>query len=95
MESIRSDPPMTYFEAALAVLRRAKRPLTTREIAAAAIEAGLIVPQGKTPEASMSAALYQRAKSGATLVKLETPGSRRAERGSVRWTLRDSGRTSR
>ena len=83
---------ITYFEAAVAILRRAKRPLTTREIAAAAIEDGLIAPKGKTPHASMSVALYQRAKSEPLLVKLEAPGPGRAERGSVRWTLRKSAR---
>jgi hypothetical protein len=83
---------MTYFEAALAVLRRAKRPLTTREVAAAAIEAGLIVPKGKTPHATMSATLYQRAKSDPLLVKRGSPGRSRAQRGSVRWELRKAGR---
>jgi hypothetical protein len=86
---------MTYIEAALTVLQRATRPLATHEIFAAVIDAGLIVPTGKTPRATMSAALYQRAKSDKRLVKLATPGRGRAKRGSVRWTLRDSGRASR
>jgi hypothetical protein len=92
MESSLRNRRMTYFDAALAVLRRAKLPLTTREVTAAAIEAGLIVPKGKTPHATMSAVLYQRAKSDPLLVKRETPGRSRAQRGSVRWTLRKSGR---
>ena len=78
---------MTYFEAALTVLRHAKRPLTAREIVAAAIKKGLIVPKGKTPEATMSAALYARAKSDPFLVKLDIPGPSRAKRGSVRWSV--------
>jgi hypothetical protein len=83
---------MTYFEAALTVLRRAKRPLTTREVLAAAVKAGLIMPKGKTPHATMAAALYDRAKSDPTLVKLEKPGPRRAQRGSVRWTVQKTRR---
>lgn len=79
---------MTYFEAALVVLRRASRSLTTREIVASALERGLIKPTGKTPEATMSAELYRRARSDARLVKLATPGASRAQRGSVRWSVR-------
>ena len=86
---------MTYIEAAFTVLRSARRPLSTAEVFAAAIEAGLIVPTGKTPRETMSAALYVRAKSDPLLVKLETPSRGRAKRGSVRWTLRDSGGSSR
>jgi hypothetical protein len=95
LESHKRDRRITYFEAALAVLRHAKRPLTTREISAAAVEEGLIVPKGRTPHASMTAALYQGLKSDNALVKLETPGPSRAQRGSVRWTLRDSRRARR
>jgi hypothetical protein len=95
MESTRSDRPVTYFEAALTVLRRAKRPLTAAEIVGAAIERGLVTPKGRTPEATMSAELYRRTKSDSgLLVKLETPGRGRAKRGSVRWTLSHSGRAS-
>ena len=39
-------------------LRRSRRPLTAREIVHAAVKAGLIVTRGRTPEATMSAALY-------------------------------------
>ena len=83
---------MTYSEAAIAVLEHAGRPLTTAEVFTAALERGLIMPPGKTPERSMSAALYQRVKWDTRLVKLEKPGRGRAMRGSVRWALRDSGR---
>jgi hypothetical protein len=67
--------PMTYFEAALTVLRRARRPLTTREIVVLAIKGRLIEPEGKTPEATMSAELYQRVGSDERLVKLGVPGA--------------------
>lgn len=87
---------MTYYEAAVAVLRRAKRPLTAREIVAAAIKMGLIVPNGQTPEATMSATLYTRAaKSDRLLVKLERPGHSRAVRGSVRWSIQKTRGASR
>lgn len=86
---------MTYFEAALTVLRRAGRPLTAREITVAAIKKGLIVPKGRTPEQTMSARLYVRAaKADPQLVKLETPGGGRAKRGSVRWSVRRNPRVS-
>jgi hypothetical protein len=68
-------------------LRSAQHPLTTREITAHAIETGLITPAGKTPGATMSAALYVHARKDATLTKIEEPANGRAKRGSVRWTL--------
>jgi hypothetical protein len=80
---------MTYFEAAMQVLRSARRPLTTRQITDQAMECGLIVPRGKTPEATMSAALYERVRDHPELVKLGAPGNGRAKRGSVRWALRE------
>lgn len=76
---------MTYFDAALVVLENAERPLTVREIVEVARERGLIKPAGKTPEASMSAALYRQARLDSRIVKLATPGTSRARRGSVRW----------
>ena len=78
---------MMYYEAAVEVLKAARRPLTVQEITNQAIEAGLIAPRGKTPVATMSAALY-RPGSRRDLVKLEDPGETRAKPGSVRWTLR-------
>ena len=79
---------MTYYEAALQILRSARRPLTTREITDLAIEEGLIVPTGKTPDASMSRELYLRVRNDPELIKVEHSGNGRAKRGSVRWTLR-------
>jgi hypothetical protein len=79
---------MTYYEAALQVLRSARHPLTTREITDRALEKGLIKPYGKTPHSTMSAKLHLKARNDQQLVKLQTPGNGRAKRGSVRWTLR-------
>ena len=76
---------MTYYEAALRVLKFVGHPLTAREITDQAIEAGLIAPAGKTPCATMSAALYTRVRSDLELLKMEDPGNGRAKRGSVRW----------
>jgi HB1, ASXL, restriction endonuclease HTH domain len=76
---------MTYYEAALRVLKFVGRPLTAREITDQAIEAGLIAPVGKTPHATMSAVLYMRVRSDLELLKMEDPGNGRAKRGSVRW----------
>jgi hypothetical protein len=79
---------MRYYEAAIEVLKAAKRPLTVREITDQAIKRGLIRPKGKTPAATMSAVLYVRLRNHPDLVKLEDQGNKRAVRGSVRWTLR-------
>lgn len=78
---------MTYYEAALQVLRSVQRPLTTREITDQALRRGLITPAGKTPHATMSAELYSQVGNDPELVKLEESGNKRAKRGSVRWTL--------
>lgn len=79
---------MTYYEAALQILRSAGHPLTTHEITDLAITEGLIAPTGKTPQASMSRVLYLRVRSDPELVKVDDPVNVRAKRGSVRWTLR-------
>jgi hypothetical protein len=86
---------MTYYEAALQVLRSARHPLTAREITDRAIERGLITPHGKTPHDTMSSKLYVRAKKDTDLVRLVTPGNGRAKSGSVRWTLRHAAARSR
>ena len=79
---------MTYYDAALSVLRSARHPLSTQEITELALERGMILPAGKTPKATMSAALYTRVAEDSEIVKIDVPGNRRAKRGSVRWTLR-------
>jgi hypothetical protein len=79
---------MLYYDAALQVLSSAQHPLTTREIVDRAIEQGFVVPQGRTPYATMSAALYKHLGVDARLVKVDVPGPQRAAPGSVRWKLR-------
>jgi hypothetical protein len=81
---------MTYLEAALAVLRVARRPLTTQEIVVRAVAQGMLQPAGKTPEATMSAQLYRHVRDDpeALIERHASPGRVRAQRGSVRWSLR-------
>jgi HB1, ASXL, restriction endonuclease HTH domain len=83
---------MTFLEAAYQVLKSSGRPLTTLEITERALEQGLVDPCGKTPRATMSAALYRALHSSDSLVKLCDPGTRRARRGTVRWTTRSDTR---
>jgi len=85
-----ADESMTYYEAALQVLRSVRHPLTTREITDRAIEEGLITPHGRTPHATMSAKLHLKSRNNPELVKLAVPGNGRSKRGSVRWALRDT-----
>jgi hypothetical protein len=78
-------------EAALAVLESSKRSMTVHEIVEEAVRSGLLQPAGKTPEASMSAALYTSVNKDprTRIVRLHEPGPKRAARGTVRWALRD------
>lgn len=81
---------MNYLQAAEAVLRESDEPLTTREVTERALAKGLLHTSGKTPEASMSAALYREANSSSTgrIRRLAEPGKTRARRGTVRWVWR-------
>lgn len=51
---------MTYFQAAVTILRYADRPLTVGELTSVAIANGLIHPRGRTPDRTMSSVLYRR-----------------------------------
>ena len=83
---------MTYMDAAITVLRTARRPMTTRELTEAALRKRLINPSGQTPEATMSAVLYMNCQDvkGNVIQRQFTPGPARAARGSVRWSLRST-----
>ena len=85
---------MTFLEAPEAILQAAKRPLTVSEITEAALRKGLIHPQGRTPEATMSAALYGAPADG-RIQREFTRGKQRAVRGSVRWKYVGPGRSAR
>jgi hypothetical protein len=75
---------MTFLQAAEQVLRAVSEPLTAREITERALRRGLLSTGGKTPVATMTAALYGLPPDGA-IRRLYAPGRRRAARGSVRW----------
>jgi hypothetical protein len=75
---------MTFLQAAEAVLRSAKKPLTADEITTIAVRRGLIETKGKTPAATMSARLYS-APAESPIRREFKPGKTRAARGSVRW----------
>lgn len=77
---------MTYLEAALAVLKASRKPMTSADITQAALPKELIRPQGKTPVATMCAALYVYVRNtAAPVIRREyQPGPTRAARQSVR-----------
>lgn len=81
---------MSFYEAALQILKSSPKPLTSEEITERALERGLIVSHGQTPVATMAAILYRRLGSDPQLVKTEDRGPTRAKRGTVRWTLRET-----
>jgi hypothetical protein len=81
---------MTFYEAALQILKSSRKPLTCEEITERALERGLIVSRGKTPAATMAAELYKRLGTDPQLVKTEDRGAIRARPGSVRWILRET-----
>jgi hypothetical protein len=86
---------MSYIEAALQILKASRRPLTTREITERALERGLVIPQGRTPHATMRAALYGRLGTDARLVKTESRTPDHPKQGAVYWTLRETATNTR
>ncbi|MGH2868283.1 MAG: winged helix-turn-helix domain-containing protein [Solirubrobacteraceae bacterium] len=75
---------MTFAEAAENVLRKERRPMTAKEITEIALARKLIRSQGKTPTATMTAALY--GLPAASPIEREfVAGAQRAKRDSVRW----------
>jgi hypothetical protein len=83
---------MTYLEAAEAVLRSSRQPLTVAELTARAIRKGLLQPSGKTPESTMSAALYEHVNTAkpARIERVASEGPHRAVRGTVRWYVSEA-----
>jgi hypothetical protein len=80
----------SFLDAAVAVLKAARGPLSTKEILARAEQRGLIATSGKTPERTLSSALYVDVLKNADsrFTRLAQHGKRRAIRNSVKWTLR-------
>jgi HB1, ASXL, restriction endonuclease HTH domain len=83
---------MTFWQATQKILSNVNRPMTAREILQRAVNGGLIVSEGKTPLATLTATLYQECKRDSRLERVFEPGPTRAKRGSVRWTLRRQAR---
>jgi len=80
---------MSFLQAALEVLRREGKPLTTGEIMAYILAEDLIHTSGRTPTSTLSAALYRETSlhPHGPLRRLAVAGETRAVRGSVRWLL--------
>lgn len=65
---------MTFFEAAVEVLRSAGRPLHVKKITALSVEQNLLTHVGRDPEKTMRARLSQEvAKTGESLIKIIRP----------------------
>jgi hypothetical protein len=80
---------MTFLQAAVEVLRGARSPLSTREVVQRAKKRGLIESKGKTPEATLSAALYRRiALPDSPIERVYVRGASRAKRETVAWRLK-------
>jgi hypothetical protein len=81
---------MTFAQAVIEVLREASEPLTTNEVADAVLRSKPVDSPGKTPRATISAAMYVMSKSpnNPGVRRLAEPGPTRAKRGSVRWVWR-------
>jgi hypothetical protein len=79
-----------FLTAAVKVLRATGRPMTSEEIARAALDRGLLATSGKTPERTMSARLYVAARYDVDcpVERVFEAGAGRARRGSVRWRLK-------
>lgn len=75
---------MTFLQAAEEILRRASGPITAGEVTERALHRGLLQSTGKTPAATMSAALYGAPEDG-PIQRTFRPGRGRAARDSVRW----------
>jgi hypothetical protein len=87
---------MTFYEAALEILKSSSKPLTSKEITQRALERGLIMSRGKTPTRTMESQLYGQLGTDPLLVKTGDRGPNgRPKRGTVRWTLRETRESAR
>lgn len=77
---------MSRFLAAALQVMSTTHPMTAREITAEALRRGLLTTNGRTPEATLAAALYLEAKAETPRVQRQfEPGAMRAQRNTVRW----------
>lgn len=83
---------MTYLEAAIIVLTASERPLSSVEIIERIAEQNLILFTGRTPAATLSAALYRNLGKHPTLRREAKEGPGRAAKGTVRWYTVDNSR---
>jgi hypothetical protein len=83
---------MTYLEAAIIVLAASEHPLSSVEIIERIAEQNLIVFTGRTPAATLSAALYRNLGKHPTLRREAKEGPGRAAKGTVRWYIVDNSR---
>jgi hypothetical protein len=75
---------VTYLAAAEAILKATKRPMTAVEITEEAIKQHLLPSTGKTPVATMRAAIYT-ARKDQLLASSIRPEYVRGPRSAVRW----------
>jgi hypothetical protein len=75
---------LTFFEAAVEVLRQEERALSTRELTDLVLAKKLVRTRGRTPRATMSAALYS-APADSPIHREYELVYQRARQGSVRW----------
>jgi hypothetical protein len=68
---------LSYLNVAVTVLESPKRPMTVREIVEEAVRSGLLQPVGKTPEATMTAALYTSVKDDSQTRRAQSSAIRR------------------
>jgi len=83
-------PKGSYLEAATTILKRAKEPLTVKEITERAIASTLLQSIGKTPERSMAARLYLDVlhNPASRFRRIAPAGPTRGVPNAVKWALR-------
>ncbi len=81
---------LSFLDAAITILKETRREMTARELAAMALERGLVRSSGRTPDATLAPQLYVRVRKqpGGPLRRVAEAGPSRARRGSVRWVWR-------
>lgn len=78
---------LSFLDAAITILKETKREMTARELAAMALERGLVRSSGRTSDTTLAAQLYVRVREqlDGPLCRVAGAGPSRARRGSVRW----------